>query len=146
MSCGASIALGMQITVDGWLRVEITIGTGKQVNATSRGNKMNFLICHECDIERWSVDLGKGGAGFSSVEALLKDFYKHEIFSIREEEGFWYPNYETEQPAQKCDRWKLYRHEVYYPKETASYDAIVVLFYQPVNITELEPEKQLIPA
>ncbi len=94
---------------------------------------MDFITCHEHEAEGWVVDLGKGYSGFSSIESLVSEFYCQERFSIIEAIGFWYPSYDIDQPTKKCDRWKLHRHEVY-QSQSGKYDAVIVLYYEPVNI------------
>ncbi len=111
-------------------------------------NTMNFICCHKTDAQGWVVDLGQSYAGnYDSIESFLRDQYRD--FSVLGEglcegdyEGLWYATYEDKAPARKCDRWKLYRHEVYRPEGSGSYDAVLVLFYEPVNIVELEPQNQ----
>lgn len=152
MNCRECTELETTIIVAGLLRVAHSSGTQKTVNVVLRGKPMDFMCCRETDIKGWSVELGQSHAGnYASIESFLNDQYQDfpvlgEGLCEGDYQGVWYANYEDEAPIKKCDRWKLYRHEVYQSEEKGSYDAIVVLFYEPANVVDLKPENQLIAA
>ena len=93
----------------------------------------------------WHVDLGHGIAGNYTIERFIADV-QHNIDTKNEKEwshylahahGYRYEDGEIDQPpeewkiAETCDRWELVRYEAY-PGMNQTYQAIVVLFYQPV--------------
>lgn len=89
---------------------------------------MNILYCREANSDRCNVDLGKGYAGnYSSIESFLAD--SEHLESLIQETGVLYHEDDKEELV---EHWRLNGHEVHYPTTQSHYDAVVILFYEPV--------------
>ena len=89
---------------------------------------MEILCCREANTDRCDVNLGRVYAGnYPSIESFLADSEKRE--SLIEEPGILYHEDDKEEVI---DRWKLSGHEIHKPIQTSRFDAIVILYYQPV--------------
>jgi hypothetical protein len=91
---------------------------------------MNILYCREPNTDRCSVNLGHGYAGYLSIESFVRDSEKLE--PLIQEAGVLYSEDDKEE---LIEQWKLIGHEVHYPASESRYDAVVILFYEPVTIS-----------
>ncbi|MGG6265027.1 hypothetical protein ACQ4M3_03035 [Leptolyngbya sp. AN03gr2] len=90
---------------------------------------MRILCNREPNTDRCNVELGRLYAGYSSVESFIADVKKRH--SILEETGVLYDDEDNEQ---EIHHWKLVGHEVHKPTQSSRFDAVVILFYEPVPI------------
>ncbi|BAU10583.1 hypothetical protein LEP3755_10680 [Leptolyngbya sp. NIES-3755] len=91
---------------------------------------MRILCNREPSNDRCNVELGRLYAGnYSSVESFIAD--SEHLEPVLEEKGFLYDDEDNEQ---EIHHWKLVGHEIHKPTGESQFDAVVILFYEPVSI------------
>jgi len=89
---------------------------------------MEILCCREANSERCNVDLGRIYAGnCPSIEMFLADSKK--LHPVIEQVGSLYDDEEREAVI---EQWKLSGHEVHKSTQPGRFDAVVILYYEPV--------------
>jgi hypothetical protein len=130
--------------VVGWRRVGN--GLGKMVNAISRGNAMkDILTVRQSEFDSWASTPSVGVCGNQTVEGLVERIEKSVEVRSDKPWDFYLWNAEGKRWGndgsllEECDRWHLSRYEVCATPPESKYQAVVILYYEPVFESVIEP-------
>ena len=98
----------------------------------------NILTIKEPESGFWSCDSGVGISGNQTLDAVIQRIEKSLVtqsdkpwdFYVWETEGKRWSN--DNKLLGECDRWHLSRYEVCSTPEESRYQAVIILYYEPV--------------